>query len=154
MPINGGPRLEDRQALHCAALDVLATILNFGSLACTESALHGLGHWHRAFPERERLDRRLPRHLSCNEAGIAGLCPHCSMRLRAIARNLAFERGTPSQRNTTCLTSRISRSSLASLVGRLNGIDSSRVLARARLKLGSAARRARSARDHCIASPF
>jgi hypothetical protein len=52
MPINGGPRLEDRQDLHCAALDVLATILNFGSLACTESALHGLGHWHRAFPER------------------------------------------------------------------------------------------------------
>ena len=51
MPVYGGPRLEDRYALHRAALDVMATILDFESLACVESALHGLGHWHRAFPE-------------------------------------------------------------------------------------------------------
>ena len=49
MPVYGGPRLEDRYALHRAAL---ATVLDFESLACAESALHGLGHWHRAYPER------------------------------------------------------------------------------------------------------
>jgi hypothetical protein len=52
MPVYGGPRLEDRHALHRAALDVMATVLDFESLACAESALHGLGHWHRAYPER------------------------------------------------------------------------------------------------------
>jgi hypothetical protein len=30
----------------------MATVLDLESLACTESALHGLGHWHRAYPER------------------------------------------------------------------------------------------------------
>ena len=52
MPVYGGPRLEDRYALHRAALHVMATVLDFESLACAESALHGLGHWHRAYPER------------------------------------------------------------------------------------------------------
>ena len=52
MPVYGDPRLEDRYALHRAALHVMATVLDFESLACAESALHGLGHWHRAYPER------------------------------------------------------------------------------------------------------
>jgi hypothetical protein len=52
MPVYGGPCSEDRYALHRAALDVMATVLDFRSLACAESALHGLGHWHRAYPER------------------------------------------------------------------------------------------------------
>jgi len=52
MPVYGDPRLEDRHALHRASLDAMATVLDFESLACAESALHGLGHWHRAYPER------------------------------------------------------------------------------------------------------
>jgi hypothetical protein len=44
MPVYGGPRLNDRRALHRAALDVMATI-------CAESALHGLRHSHGAFPK-------------------------------------------------------------------------------------------------------
>ena len=52
MPVYGGPVLADRQALHLAALETMAKILEFDSLACQESALHGLGHWHRIFPQQ------------------------------------------------------------------------------------------------------
>jgi hypothetical protein len=51
MPVYGGPVLADRQALHLAALEVMATILKLDSPPCQESALHGLGHWHRIFPQ-------------------------------------------------------------------------------------------------------
>jgi hypothetical protein len=33
--------------LHDTALRAMGSILNLGSLACQESALHGLGHWQR-----------------------------------------------------------------------------------------------------------
>ena len=52
MPVYGGPAPEDRRALHLAALETMASILRFDSLACQESALHGPGHWHNAFPKR------------------------------------------------------------------------------------------------------
>jgi hypothetical protein len=52
MPVYGGPVLADRQALYLVALETMAKILKFDSLACQESALHGLGHWHRIFPQR------------------------------------------------------------------------------------------------------
>jgi hypothetical protein len=55
MPVYGGPEPRDREALHVAALETMATILKFDSLACQESALHGLGHWHSAYPGRVEL---------------------------------------------------------------------------------------------------
>jgi hypothetical protein len=56
MPAYGGPNPADQQALQRAALDTMAAVLRLDSLACQESALHGLGHWHRVFPaEIERL---------------------------------------------------------------------------------------------------
>jgi hypothetical protein len=56
MPVYGGPVPEARNALQLAALETMAAILTFDSDACQESALHGLGHWHRAFPQQvERL---------------------------------------------------------------------------------------------------
>ena len=51
MPVYGGPILADRHALQVAALETMAKILKLDSLACQESALHGLGHWHSVFPE-------------------------------------------------------------------------------------------------------
>ena len=33
--------------LHEAALRTMERIIRLDSLACQESALHGLGHWHR-----------------------------------------------------------------------------------------------------------
>jgi hypothetical protein len=51
MPVYGGPLLADREALQLAALETMAEILRFDSVACQESALHGLGHWHRMFPQ-------------------------------------------------------------------------------------------------------
>ena len=50
MPVYGGPVPQDREALHRAALDTMAAILKFDSVACQESALHGLGHWRSVFP--------------------------------------------------------------------------------------------------------
>jgi hypothetical protein len=55
MPVYGGPEPEDRRALHRAALDTMATVLRFDSVACQESALHGLGHWRSAFPEEVEM---------------------------------------------------------------------------------------------------
>jgi len=52
MPVYGGPEPQDRERLHAAALDTMGVILNLNSLACQESALHGLGHWRRCSPER------------------------------------------------------------------------------------------------------
>jgi len=52
MPVDGGAVVEDRCALQLAALDIMANILQFDSLACQESALHGLGHWHGVFPRQ------------------------------------------------------------------------------------------------------
>jgi hypothetical protein len=52
MPVFGGPEPEDRRLLHAAALETMAVILRLDSIACQESALHGLGHWHSAFPEQ------------------------------------------------------------------------------------------------------
>lgn len=56
MPVHGGPQEEDRRALHASALEIMGAILQMDSVACQESALHGLGHWHTAFPEEtERM---------------------------------------------------------------------------------------------------
>jgi len=55
MPVYGGPEPRDREALHVAALETMAIILKFDSLACQESALHGLGHWHSAYPNDVEL---------------------------------------------------------------------------------------------------
>jgi hypothetical protein len=52
MPIYGGPEPTDQERLHSAALDTMAAILDLTSLACQESALHGLGHWRRVSPSR------------------------------------------------------------------------------------------------------
>ncbi|HEX2136229.1 MAG TPA: hypothetical protein VHG30_10045 [Microvirga sp.] len=52
MPVHGGPEPEDRRALHAAALETMAAILRLDSLACQESALHGLGHWRSRFAEQ------------------------------------------------------------------------------------------------------
>lgn len=35
---------------HC--LDVMEMTLQLPSIACQESALHGLGHWEHAYPDR------------------------------------------------------------------------------------------------------
>jgi hypothetical protein len=61
MPVYGGPKLDDQRALQNAALDTMGVILRLESIACQESALHGLGHWHAVFPEQTKalIDRFL-----------------------------------------------------------------------------------------------
>jgi hypothetical protein len=41
-----------RSVLHVAALSTMRRILHLDSLACRESALHGLGHWQPEYEER------------------------------------------------------------------------------------------------------
>ena len=40
------------QEIHQLFLKIMEKILYLNSDACKESALHGLGHWHFAFPEQ------------------------------------------------------------------------------------------------------
>ena len=51
LPIHGQPQDPARRAFDAAALEVMGEIANLSSIACQESALHGLGHWHYAYPE-------------------------------------------------------------------------------------------------------
>ena len=45
-PIGGPPADPGHDAINRAALDVMAAALELEAIACQESALHGLGHWH------------------------------------------------------------------------------------------------------------
>ena len=65
-PIGGPPHDPDHDAVNRAALDVMTDALALDSIACQESALHGLGHWH---PENAReietiVDRFIAAHPS------------------------------------------------------------------------------------------
>ena len=53
----------DLPQLHNAALGTMETILGLDSLACQESALHGLGHWQSQYPTEVAaiIDRFLAR---------------------------------------------------------------------------------------------
>jgi len=59
MPIAGKPNDPARRELDDAILRVMDSTLQLDSLACRESALHGLGHWQHDYPERvgEIIDR-------------------------------------------------------------------------------------------------
>ena len=52
IPIAGKPDDPARAKLDQAILQVMDSTLQLDSIACRESALHGLGHWQRAYPER------------------------------------------------------------------------------------------------------
>ena len=51
-PVPSGASDEDQGPLTDACLSVMERTLALDSIACQENALHGLGHWHRHFPER------------------------------------------------------------------------------------------------------
>jgi hypothetical protein len=55
------PQPGSLQIICDTALQVMADILALESLACQESALHGLGHWKRAYPSEVQriIDRFL-----------------------------------------------------------------------------------------------
>lgn len=61
LPLAGAPEDPSRRQIDAAALSVMEATLGLDSVACRESALHGLGHWHRAYPERigEIIERAL-----------------------------------------------------------------------------------------------
>ena len=50
LPLGSAPRSEAERSLARAPLDVMAAVLDLDSMACQESALHGLGHWGLDYP--------------------------------------------------------------------------------------------------------
>jgi hypothetical protein len=58
IPFFGDPEDASRRELHEAALTVMARTLSLDSLACRQSALHGLGHWHARYPTRVEANHR------------------------------------------------------------------------------------------------
>jgi len=50
-PRHGTPYKSSLKEIDLKILDCLAKILKLESLACKESALHGLGHWAHSYPE-------------------------------------------------------------------------------------------------------
>lgn len=57
-----------RTAIHHLCLETMTYCLTLENLACKESALHGLGHWHRFAPKKieeiiQRSDRHIPAKL-------------------------------------------------------------------------------------------
>lgn len=51
-PLYAKPDDPTRRDLADAVLQVMESTLQLDSIACRESALHGLGHWQHAYPER------------------------------------------------------------------------------------------------------
>ena len=62
MPRNGA--ISCRRELDQEILGVLESTLQLDSIACRESALHGLGHWQHYYPQRvgEIIDAFLMKH--------------------------------------------------------------------------------------------
>lgn len=52
IPLYGKSGDPSREVLDPHCLDVMERTLGLESIACQEGALHGLGHWQRAYPER------------------------------------------------------------------------------------------------------
>jgi len=50
LPLGGAPSDRALHEIDRAALDVMARVVSLDAIACQESALHGLGHWHAAYP--------------------------------------------------------------------------------------------------------
>ena len=63
IPFGGSPNTPSGKLLNAAALSVMTETLKIESIACQESELHGLGHWHAAYPAEVGLiiDRFLSR---------------------------------------------------------------------------------------------
>jgi hypothetical protein len=76
IPIAGKPDDPARASLDQAILQVMESTLQLDSLACRESALHGLGHWQMQYPKRvgEIIDRFSMKH------------PHLPEKLEAYMR--------------------------------------------------------------------
>jgi hypothetical protein len=65
IPIHGKPNDPARQELDQEILIVIERILNIDSIACQESALHGLGHWEIYYPDQVHkiIDNFITSHL-------------------------------------------------------------------------------------------
>ena len=70
IPIGPQPNDPGRTDLDFEILGVMEATLQLDSIACQESALHGLGHWHYAYPKQvaEIVDAFLHSHVGLGAA--------------------------------------------------------------------------------------
>jgi hypothetical protein len=52
LPLAAQPNDPDQTGLDREILGVMESTLRLDSVACQESALHGLGHWQHYYPQR------------------------------------------------------------------------------------------------------
>jgi hypothetical protein len=64
IPLIGQPNNPERSEIDKEILGVLGSTLRLDSIACQESALHGLGHWHLYYPQQveEMINTFLENH--------------------------------------------------------------------------------------------
>jgi hypothetical protein len=64
IPIGPQPNDPGRMDLDREILGVMESTLQLDAIACQESALHGLGHWHYGYPKQvaEIVDAFLQSH--------------------------------------------------------------------------------------------
>jgi hypothetical protein len=69
LPIGAQPDNADQMGLDHEILNAMESTLRLDSVACQESALHGLGHWQRSYPQRvtEIIDLFLQRQQGLRE---------------------------------------------------------------------------------------
>ena len=69
LPVVGQPEDPAHKELDQAILQVMDAALKVNSIACQESALHGLGHWHLQYPEQVVgiIEKFLQRHKDLSE---------------------------------------------------------------------------------------
>ena len=67
IPIHGQPDNPARIEIDKASLNVMEKALSLNSIACQESALHGLGHWFFEYPRRVQqiIEAFLEANLNC-----------------------------------------------------------------------------------------
>jgi len=65
----GAMEIDNLQIISEAVLNVMKKTLELDSIACQESALHGLGHWHHYFPKEtyDIIEEWLEKHPNISE---------------------------------------------------------------------------------------
>ena len=96
LPIFGRPAEPAHAGVPDACLEVMRLTLDLDSDACRESALHGLGHWHDAYPRRVEtiIDTFLQRYEPRRKRRGGQPCPSSTRALRPELRAYALSAQT------------------------------------------------------------
>ena len=80
LPIHGEPQMQTCRLRDATALAVMEEITKLESICCQESALHGLGHWHAAYPKE--VEAIIARYISRNQQAPAELLSYAKAAMK------------------------------------------------------------------------